>query len=39
MAAGIQAENGIEAPGPGFLNDIENHKAKSAAKRKNGKGR
>jgi chromosome segregation ATPase len=37
MAAKIQAENGIDAPGPGFLNDIENHKARSAAKRKGKK--
>lgn len=34
MAADIQAEQGITEPGPGFLNDIENHKSKMAAKRK-----
>jgi hypothetical protein len=37
MAAKIQAENGVDAPGPSFLNDIEKHKAKSAAKRKGKK--
>lgn len=37
MAETIQAEQGIEAPGPGFLNDIENHKAKMAQKRKGKK--
>lgn len=37
MAAGIQADQGIQEPGPGFLNDIEEHKAKSAAKRKGKK--
>ncbi len=36
MAEGIQAENGVPAPGPGFQNDIENFKAKAAAKRKKG---
>ncbi|HLP41141.1 MAG TPA: hypothetical protein VK465_06510, partial [Fibrobacteria bacterium] len=37
MAETIQAENGVPAPGPGFQNDIENFKAKTAAARKKGK--
>lgn len=34
MAEGIQAGQGIDAPGEAFQNDIENFKAKAAAKRK-----
>ena len=39
MAADIQAGKPGTEPSEAFLNDIENHKAKSAAKRKSGKAK